>query len=189
MRTKFISAILLGLATTVTLAEPLPKMEDPLFGIVYDPQQIHFDAVPVSLMKRCPDLRHQYVEAWIFGHLKTADSEYFLISGLVQYHDQVTGAPTEIAPDETDGLVAALRDSKCLVDQADYFLSQQVNPARNATPIMVPRSVVSGILQDAFRRDARAFGGKQRFLEKVNRNAIGPPIVLEELERFEMQRQ
>jgi len=81
----------------------------------------------------------------------------------------------------------ALRGSQCLVDQADYFLMQRVNPGKTATPIMVPRSVLTGILQDSFKRYVVAFGGRQDFLSRVKPikpNAL-VPIVREQLEAFE----
>lgn len=162
-------------------------MGDPLFAISYDPQNVRFESLPASLISKCSALQGRYTQAWIYGHLTTADSEYFLISGLMQYHDEVTGAPTSIAPEEDAGLVVALRGSKCLVDQEDYFFDQKVNPARDATPIMAPKTVLTGILQDAFRRDAEALGGKQAFLKLVHREAIGPSIVREQLEIYEKQ--
>lgn len=187
MRRIWISGVVLGLLCLRLAAQSQAKMEDPLFGILYDPQEIHFESAPSTLLKRCPQLRERYVKAWVYGHLKTSDGEYFLISGLMEYHDAKTGAMT-IAPEETDGTAVALRGSKCLTDDADYFLSQQINPAKVATPIMVPKSVLNGILQDAFRRYATAFGGKRRFLKQVAPDAIGPHVVLEQLKIFEKER-
>jgi hypothetical protein len=83
-------------------------------------------------------------------------------------------------------LIVALQGSKCLVDQAGYFFQQKINPARTATPITAPATVVSGILQDAFRRDVTAFGGKQEFFKQVERDVL-LPVVRTEFEKFEKE--
>jgi hypothetical protein len=162
-------------------------MTDQLFGISYDPEKVHFERMPPTLPGKCPRLQGRYVAAWVYGHFKTADSEYFLISGLMEFQEDKPGGARTIAPEEGDGLVVELRGSQCLVDQAGYFLMQGVNPGKTATPIMVPKSVLTGILQDSFKRYVVAFGGRQEFLSRVK--PIKPnallPIVREQLEIFE----
>lgn len=159
-------------------------MTDPLFGISYDRETIHFGRVPSRLTKSCQRLRGMYVDAWAYGHLQTADAEYFLISGLMESHADEPGGARSIAPDEGGGVVVALRGSECLVDQVDYFLSQDINPAKRATPVLVSASVLKAILQDAFKKYVVAFGGKQEFLKRVKRNAA-LPVVQEQLATFE----
>jgi len=159
-------------------------MGDPLFGIAYDPQQVHFEEMPPVLTQKCPRLRGRYVAAWVYGHFKTYDSEYFVISGLVEFHEEKPRAARAIAPEEGDGLIVALRGSQCLVDQADYFFDQGINPAKNATPIIVPTVVLTGILQDAFERCSSAFGGRQECLKRAHPDAIGPSIIRKQLEAF-----
>jgi hypothetical protein len=171
--------------TVSTMATARHLMEDPLFGITYDAHIVNFQPIPASLLMRCPDLKAEYVRGWIYGRLKTADSEYFLVSGLMTYRRGGGKGAPDIAPDESGGLAVAVRGQKCLVDQADYFLTQTANPAAGATSITVPRSILDGILEDAFERYVKAFGGKEKFLKQVTPDAIGPHIVREELERFE----
>ncbi len=182
------SAVVIICSGVMGLAQSRKLMVDPLFAISYNPQNVRFESLPASLVGKCPELRGRYTQGWVFGHLKTAaDSEYFLISGMVQYRDAVTGAPTSIAPDETAGLAVAFLGSKCLVDQADYFLTQKINPANSATPIMASESVLTGILKDAFKRYAEAFGGKKTFLKLAHEDAIGPPVVLEQLKLYKTE--
>jgi hypothetical protein len=173
---------LLGLSTA-GVARPQQLMSDQLFGISHDPQKVHFEKMPPRLLKECAELRGRYLAAWIYGHFKTGDSEYFLISGLMKFHSEEPGGPTSIAPEEGDGLIVALRDSKCLVDEAGYFFTQKINPAKHATPVMVPPTAFSAIFQDAFKRYVTAFGGKQEFLKHVKPNVAFPPVQ-EQLEIF-----
>jgi hypothetical protein len=161
-------------------------MADPLFVITYDPQTVHFEKLPPMLPEKCAELMGRYVAAWIYGHFKTTDSEYFLISGLMEVQEDKPGGTRSISPEDDDGLIVALQGSKCLVDQAGYFFQQKINPARTATPITAPATVVSGILQDAFRRDVTAFGGKQEFFKQVERDVL-LPVVRTEFEKFEKE--
>lgn len=179
---RLLSVLILSLiAVGATRAQHM--MSDQLFGIQYDPQKVHFEKMPTSLVSRCHELRGRYVAAWVYGHFQAGDAEYFLISGLMKFHSEEPAGGTSIAPEEDDGLAVALRGSTCLVDEAGYFLSQQINPAKKATPIVAPPAVISGILQDSFKRLVSAFGSKQEFLKRVKRGVAIPPID-EQLEVF-----
>lgn len=167
-----------------TIAQAQNSMTDPLFGISYDRRKVHFERMPPRLSEKCPRLKGRYVAAWVYGHLKTADSEYFLISGLMESQEDNPGGARTIAPDEGDGVAVALRGSMCLVDQGDYFLTQNINRAKNATPIVAPEEDVTGVLKDAFKRYVAAFGGKQKLVELVKPDVIGPPNVRKEFEIF-----
>lgn len=159
-------------------------MTDPLFWISYDREKVSFERMPRTLTERCPRLSGRYVAAWVYGHLKTTDSEYFLVSGLMESHADEPGGAVMVAPDEGGGMVVALRVSGCAADQSEYFLTQEVNPGKTATPIMVPKAVLVGILQDAFKRYVVAFGGKQELLKRVKPKAL-LPVVREQFEAFE----
>lgn len=182
----FVASVLVLCAIAVPAGAQRQMMTDQLFGISYDPQKIHFEKMPNELVTHCPKLQARYVAAWVYGHLRTSDSEYFLIYGLMEsQEDSPRGAHT-ITPEEGDGLVVVLRGSQCLVDQAGFFLMQKVNPGKTATPIMVPGSVLTGILEDSFKRYVLAFGGREEFLRRVKpikANALFP-MVREQLEVF-----
>jgi hypothetical protein len=171
------------LAAGAALAQHMTS--DPLFGIQYDPQKVHFEKMPARITNACKELRTRYVAAWSYGHFQTANAEYFLIAGLVQFHDEETGRATSIGPEEDDGLLVELRGSRCRVGVANWSLPEDV--ARGATPPTVPLAVMSGILWDAFRKFTIAFGGKQRFLQQVKRIKQGAllPLVRQQLAIFE----
>lgn len=157
---------------------------DPLLGIEYDPGKVHFEKLPPALREKCPRLRGRYVRAWLYGHFKTADTEYFVISGLVHTHEDKPGGKQTIAPEEGDGVVVALRGAVCLLDQTDYFFAQESNPAKHATSIVAPTPVLIEIITDAFRRCIVAFGDRHECLKQVHVDAIGPPIVRRQIEIF-----
>lgn len=179
--TWMLCAALLCSAKTATTQK---LMTDPLFGISYDREKVSFERMPGALTESCPRLRGRYVAAWVYGRLKTPDSEYFLISGLMESRADEPGGAVTVAPDEGGGVAVALRGSGCAVDQSEYFLTQEVNPGKTATPIMVPKAVLVGILQDAFKRYVIAFSGKQELLKHVKPKAL-LPVVREQFEVFE----
>jgi hypothetical protein len=183
IRSIFAAIMLVSVGLEVAAQAPR-SMTDPLFGVSYNPEEVHFEHMPLILAEKCPKLRGRYVEAWVYGHFRASDSEYFLISGLMEFEEDKPGGARSIAPEEGDGLIVALQHSKCLVDQAGYFYDQKINPAKTATPITAPGSVVSGILQDAFRRDVVAFGGKQELMKHVKPNVL-LPAARREFEKFQ----
>ena len=156
---------------------------DPLFEIPYDPQKIYFDSVPLTIKAHCPGLRDRYASAWLYAKWKQEDTEYFIISGfLADYRNGHV-----VAAEQDFGIAVAIRGSRCLYDQSEYFLRQEINPARDATPVKAADSVLNGIAADILTRYAKAFGGKKAFLKHITQSARDdlPPVVLKQLEIFE----
>jgi len=158
-------------------------MYDPLFGISYDPQKVHFENAPLAIKTHCLGVSDRYTRAWVCAHWKTEDAEYFIISGFLKTHRNGHVAETE----QDFGVAVALRGSKCIDDQSEYFLRQEVNRAHDAAPIKAGDSALSGIAADALNRYAKAFGGKKAFLKHVTEGARDdlPPVVLKQLQLFE----
>jgi hypothetical protein len=158
-------------------------MDDPLFGISYDPQKVHFEEAPALISKVCPSLRGR--KLWVYARSKAADTEYFIVSGYVKFRPDGPG-PAGIEPDF--GVAISLRGTSCTTDQAEYFLRGEINPARRATPIKVSEDILNAIVADALNRYSKAFGGKTNFLELLSgdhsREGL-PPVLQRQLEQFE----
>jgi hypothetical protein len=123
-------AMIICLSSAEMWAQSSTLMSDPLFGITYDPQKIQFEKMPSLLTERCPRLKRRYVAAWVYGHFKTTDSEYFLVSGLMEStEDSARGART-VVPEEGSGLVVALHGSACIVDQSTTSSTKASIPPR-----------------------------------------------------------
>jgi hypothetical protein len=155
-------------------------MDDPLFAIRYDTQKVQFESMPISLVKRCPDLRNRYTDAWVYGHTKTGDAEYFIVSGLMKYFDKETGKETGVNPD-IDGLIIAIYGSTCSVEAEDSFYWIKNSPVWNLP--------AAALASDALQRYAKAFGGKKEFLKHVptkGRENLAPEM-RKQLEIFEKQ--
>ncbi len=178
-------AALLGPAANARSTE---RMGDPLFGIEYDTQRVHFEAMPASMAALCPDLRTRYTKAWVFAHLKTPDGDYFLVSGLMKMPSEEHRGRFSLEPDE-GGMAVGIRGATCIAEQSENFLWQQRNRAMHGSRLTVADAVLNAIAQDALNRYAQAFGSKKVFLKNLtpdDREGLSPPV-RKQLEMFEKQ--
>jgi hypothetical protein len=167
--------------TGIMSAQSKHYMNDPLFGISYDPQIIKFDNAPSSISRFCSGLRGRRL--WIYAYAKTADAEYFIVSGFRQLHPDCPG-PVGVEPDF--GIAVSLRDKKCVEDQSEYFLRGEINRAKGATPISATEAILNEIALDALCRYSRAFGSKANFLKRLSKDDqdSSPPVLRRQLELF-----
>lgn len=181
--------IILLLMLSIALLSPTGKtqqqqpMEDPLFGISYNPNKVRFEPVTTSLSEQCTELRTKYDRAWIYGHWKGVDAEYFIVSGLAKFHHEESGAPY-VAPDF--GTAVELTSSRCISAHIDYLMLGDA--AVGTHPFVgLNDTILAHISEDALERYAKAFGGKINFLDhlpKKNRDNL-PPALQKQLEIFE----
>jgi hypothetical protein len=138
-------------------------MGDPLFGIQYKVGQAAFERLPQSVLNACRELQTRYEGAWVYGHVTSADTEYYIVSGLMHDYDEGTGRKTgTLSPDET-GLIVAIRGSKCSMEAQDSFYWNARSPEWS-----LPDSVLAAFAKDALERYSKAFGGKDRFLKRLD---------------------
>src|SRR5262249_21592490 len=181
---RLLSIGLLFLSLKPGEAKAEQKMLDPLFGIAYDPQQIHFDLVPEAISKLCPGYRGKRM--WVYAHFKKAETEYFIISFFAKYYPDGPGRAS-IAADP--GTAIALRGNECRDDQSDWVMLGQVNPG-NKKPIIVDEAILDGLASDALERYTKAFGGKEKFLAALNENPSPgdiAPVLQKHLDQFMKQ--
>ncbi len=177
-----LTAGLVFFSAATALGQTRQSMDDPLFAIRYDTQKIVFESVPNSLVRDCPELRGRYKGAWIYGHTKTPDADYFIISGLMDFFDEETGKKRGVYPDET-GLIVAVEASTCRMEAQDGLYWLKDSPVWNLT-----ETTFNQLVNDIFRRYTKAFGGKKNFLKNIpsNRQYLGP-VLQGHLEKFEKQ--
>jgi hypothetical protein len=147
------------------------EMGDPLFGIMYDPQKVHFENAPTSLRERCSALWGR--DLWLYAEFKTGETEYFVLSGLLQIHPD--GPATRPASSEPDGgIVAEIRGTTCKLTVPDVFMWEQIASAPELKPLDVTDAILNGLVSDALRRYEAAFGGKSNFLDAVRMAGLPP---------------
>lgn len=152
------------------------KMEDPLFGNLYDPAKVSFERAP-NLDRQCPDLTGRYLGSWIYGHYKAKSLEYFIISGFMNGEGGVS-------PDF--GIIVELDGTKCDSAHIDYAFASH-GPDKLLHKI--DDNILSALLDDALLRYVRAFGGKKRFLGSLPKDlSYLDPRLQVKIRRLEQQK-
>jgi len=180
------------------------QLEDPIFGLVYDTAKVHYDAIPASIRRICPDFEQGTF--WTYARIQRGPTEYFVVMG--------------VRPDQSgDSLGAALevRDSKCQGGDSTQMLSGFVPSSgygSGRTPPGLPgvgakrvcersafgpchyvlrsaeeEAILRDLVKDALMRAERAWGGAGVFRQQVCNPSVqaansSTPIVQEELARF-----
>lgn len=179
IRSSLIKSVgLLLLWSVVCGAQSLPRrVIDPLFLISYDPHKVQFDRMPPILNRRCAQLHNHYAVAWVYGHLKTPDAEYYVIDGNIETN----------VPEEGYGFTVEIRGSNCYVEPTPTVFFQVVGK-KNASPpsLNISDETLGEISTELLHRYAKAFGGKRKFLRHVTRQHQEelPPILREKFEVF-----
>ena len=180
------------------------QLEDPMFGLVYDAAKLHYDPMPASIRRICPDFNQGTF--WTYAHIQRGPTEYFVVMG--------------VGPDQSgDSLGGALEvtGSRCSDGDSLQMLSGFVpvgGYGAGRTPPGLPgggakricerspfgpchyvlrsaeeEMILRDLVKDALVRATRAWGSagvfrqqacKPSHLEKIPYT----PIVREELARF-----
>jgi hypothetical protein len=155
------------------------RFVDPFFLIEYDSAHARFDRMPLGIGRECPQMRDHYVRGWVYGHLKTAEAEYFIVDGYVRTESEDRPGVFSVAPEDGSGFIIEIRAGGCLVDPTPYVFFPESNKGKSR--IRIPDSVLDSISSDVLGRYAKAFGGKKGLpAAHSERQARGPPCVLAE---------
>lgn len=163
------------------------QIVDPFFMIQYDPDRVHFETMPDSLRKRCPEVGKRYQKAWVYSQMTARRKQYFILYGFIKIRQANNSEKAAVELEEDDGAIVEVSGKGCKMDQWQFFLRNEINPARDATPISVPDVVRREIAAQVLQSYTKAFGSKSAFLQKIRPDAREglPPVLKEELEQFE----
>ena len=187
-------------AQTGVQGRQLP-LDDPMFGISYLRANIHYEQIPTSIQKLCPDLREGTF--WTFAHYQSGASEYFVVLGLQKHQDG-----------DALGAVVKIEGSNCQEYDSSWMLSGVVPKsgyAHGAKNIQLPgqgvkricdhgpsgacyyflrspeeEAILRGLIEDGLARAIRAYGGESQFMKKACVPSIidgnsSSPLVQQEL--------
>lgn len=208
---NFLSTSLILVGSMTAVAQSRHPMFDPLFAISYDPQRVHFDLAPASISESCKDLRGR--KLWVYAEWNSDETKYFIVSGFIVNHPDGPGKG-DISPDE-DGVAVALRGSQCTIDDAAWTMSGQVDNAQKtklpdafqeslpghgapricdkygtchyAVRSRQAEAILRGLASDALERFSKAFGGKQAFLNLLQKSGSHPdlsPVLRSRLDEY-----
>jgi hypothetical protein len=169
-------SILLLALCGLTYAQP--PSSDPIFGMVYDAKNVHFEQVAASVVQQCETYKPlKNKPFWLFAHAKVEGTEYFILSNRTT---------------EDSGAGFVLRGTECAGWLAERIMygESTISGTKEALPKWAPLNepVLKALAQDAFRRYTQAFGSKKSFLDALKKGGLAPkelPKVLrEELAAF-----
>jgi hypothetical protein len=152
----YISCILMPAITGLSASDQTYRdMVDPVFGLKFDPKQVHFDVVPKKLFDRCKELHSGPL--WVFAHAVIGGEEYFIVSGYSEYHpDALPPNSGEYEPDFGSTVILTTRD--CVVEPADAFV---IAAANDPDP---PDAQARALATDAMSRMIASLG-KEKFCQ------------------------
>jgi hypothetical protein len=172
-------------AQTHVHKQPLPKfLDEPLFGIGYDPSVVHYAPVPASFLHICHD---GYEHEFVYAHIKSGNSDYYIISGYSSDQDS-----------DSLGYIALINENRCdtydlknaysgIPPENGYKETGIIEriPGKNAPDVRDPgesgaqgnyhyilRSaheefILRSLIRDALQRGVQAFGSEDRFRKMV----------------------
>lgn len=182
----FSTAIILLLMPLAALSSPSPDellMHDPLFGVTYLPSKVGFDPAP-SEIYRCESLQKPRSRLWVFGKVARRETTFYYVYG--QWETDFGAGPTgefEVANDE--GIIVVLSPTTCREIGAGYALSPDRNEREVVLDFGITDEVLSALISDLVAREVKAFGGVQKFLNKVKESGV-PESALDPQVRAEL---
>jgi hypothetical protein len=160
---RFIARLLSGFLFLAMLSGPAspkwPTATDPIFGLVYSPDAMRFEAAPVALARMCPDLTTERWnrQMWIFARTAAADGDYLVLGGF--FLPKASRQPPMV---DKKGVLLRLNGSEC-------HLIGPVREVFDYKPEDIGTTTLQALAQDAVCRYARAYGGKEKFLDALRR--------------------
>ena len=184
-------------------------LEDPAFGLAYNPHLVKYEQVPLSFKKQCPDFFNDKKESvWLYAHLKYGKSDYYIVMSTSPDQDG-----------DSFGTAVWFDGSKCRMDEAKWTLSGVIprdgykgtgdlekmpgldmpTPSACNSDPSAPcyytlqsarqQEILSSLIRDAIQRAIKAYGGDAPFRKKacttkVLNDNLSYPIVKRELQAY-----
>jgi hypothetical protein len=154
----FAYALTLSINGQSSRAPVYRDMADPIFGLKFDPKQVHFDVAPKKILDRCSELQGRTL--WVFAHAVNGKDEYFIVSGYVE-HRPDSASPNSGEFEADFGSTVILTAQSCIVEPADAFLTAGGN---DPDP---PEAQSRALATDAISKMISSFGGKDSFCQRA----------------------
>ncbi|WP_136515137.1 hypothetical protein [Geomonas edaphica] len=186
----FVAKVMLVLAIALnaipSAAKPTKELLscDPVFGIGYSPSKVKFEPAPSEVF-RCTTLLEQHRKLWVFGKHNKGKETFYYVYGLIEV-DFGAGPTGEFEAENDDGIIVVVSSEGCKEIGAGYAMSSNPIARKEASNIGITDDVLSALFTDLIQREVKAFGGVDKFLEKVKATGLADstldPLVREKLQ-------
>ncbi len=198
------TGLLIGLLwATGTVALAQTRVEDPIFGLAYNPSEIKYEKVPSRLRRVCPEFDpHNYS---VYADVRRGESEFFIVMH------------TSSGDGDSFGNTIWGKGAECRVDESNWTLSGipptngylNVQSAEGLPGLDAPKvcenrprgeycryilrspaeeELLRGLVRDGLQRAVKAFGKSQFKKKECSAEAISQqsdyPIIQQELRKF-----
>lgn len=182
-----LSSLLFFSASQVWGQQAQRTMTEPLFGLNYNPKKIRFEPAPASVTQRCRLLKGR--KLWTYSAWKDQKSDYLIVSGFITVLPDNSAATKGITEPDPAGVVIELRRTECRISTPEMFLSGKVARSKRNLPVEPNEAAINGLTLDAMERYAKAFGGKEVFLNEIRHQGVSisalPSVLRNQLEQVE----
>jgi hypothetical protein len=132
-------------------ASASPNLTDPVFGLIYRPDNIRFDPAPHDLLVTCPAMANDRLtrELWIYGRTSNEGKTYLIVGG---FYASRPPAPPKLETDPKGAII-----------EFDAVSCTLLGPAREVLQYpddLLTQTVLRALVADLVRRYRTAFGGK-----------------------------
>jgi hypothetical protein len=148
------------LSMPVFAGDPL-KVQEPVFGIYYDPHIVHFKKA-TNIIMPCKKELEGLSKVTVYANWQSKDASYFIVSGLI------SNAETHNKYESSTALALKIKNDICQSVAGDFFLAGENAPtygqSEGDSTFDVEEAAVEGITTDILNRYSKAFGSKEKFL-------------------------
>jgi len=169
----FITSSFFAICSEVSVPSIRPDtLIDPLFGIEYRPNEVHFDSAPASIYN-CRDLEPRRGNLFLFGKVVKGNAAFYYVYG---WEEVLWNGPEKgikhFQAESDEGIIVVVSRDGCNYIGAGYAWSNVREQRQMAEKYGITDDVVSALINDAVNREVRAFGGKTEFLHRFDASGI-----------------
>jgi len=167
-----VCAVLLGIASGLSCAQPMPRLlQDPVLGLRYEPASIQFAPVPQQLLNDCPVLTdggHHRRAFFIFASASdTSGRLYYLLNGYEVRHRLGDARFPRYVVDEYGPLIM-MRNRACVMiehEGADRLLGRTFTEEYS-------QDIQRRLLTDYANRLVAAYGSKDQLRVELSNQYV-----------------
>jgi hypothetical protein len=175
--------VLLSLCAGAAVAQELPDVRDPLFGVRIPAAQMQMERADEALLHDCGVGRPSIEQmSWIFAEANTQQGRFLALGGLAR---RVRHGRAEPWIQNWKGELVVLVGERCMQLRAP----RQVLTAPEHSELRLSAEVLEALADDAVARLTRQFGSRAALVAALRAQAVyptaGPPALRAALERPE----
>lgn len=145
-----------------TSAQTNAPLDDPLFGIEFNPTQVHFELAPARVGQACGELRNRVL--WIFARTVSDGKEYLVLNGYFP-----TAESTSKVSESDFGIGVILDGTSCKVMTSEKLMSGVVPSKEGDNTEQTLPAALDALSVDALNRMETAFRDKDKFKLELSR--------------------